>query len=152
MIDVAHLTKTYGEFTAVNDFSFSVAPGEIVGLIGPNGAGKTSTLRSIAGIHAPTAGAITVAGHNIVSNPVEAKQHLAFIADEPQLFEYLTVTEHLQLVSRIYFPGDPANNADPVLRLVPAERRATLIAKKTGRSTLEWNVALQGRHETVFFD
>jgi len=57
-----------------------------------------------------------------------------------------------QLVSRIYFAGDPANGGDPVLQLVPAERRATLIAKKAGRSTFEWNVALQGRHETVFFD
>jgi ABC-type multidrug transport system ATPase subunit len=74
MIDVARLTKTYGDFTAVKDFSFHVAAGEIVGLIGPNGAGKTSTLRSIAGIHAPTGGAITIDGHNIVANPVEAKQ------------------------------------------------------------------------------
>jgi len=57
-----------------------------------------------------------------------------------------------QLVTRIYFPGDPANSADPVLRLVPAERRATLIAKKAGKGALEWNVVLQGRDETVFFD
>jgi len=58
-----------------------------------------------------------------------------------------------QLVTRIYFPGDPANGADPVLRLVPAERRATLIArKKAGKGALEWNVILQGRDETVFFD
>jgi protocatechuate 3,4-dioxygenase alpha subunit len=57
-----------------------------------------------------------------------------------------------QLVTRIYFPGDPANGADPVLRLVPAERRATLIAKKAGKGALEWNVVLQGRDETVFFD
>jgi ABC-2 type transport system ATP-binding protein len=115
MIDVAHLTKTYGEFTAVNDFSFHVEAGEIVGLIGPNGAGKTSTLRSIAGIHAPTAGAITIAGHNVVSNPVEAKQRLAFIADEPQLFEYLTVTEHLQLVARIYQVADMEPRAKVLL-------------------------------------
>ena len=56
-----------------------------------------------------------------------------------------------QLVSRIYFPGDPSNAADPVLRLVPAERRGTLIAGKAGKN-LEWNVVLQGRGETVFFD
>jgi ABC-2 type transport system ATP-binding protein len=115
MIDVARLTKTYGDFTAVTDFSFHVAPGEIVGLIGPNGAGKTSTLRSIAGIHAPTAGAITINGRNIVGNPVEAKQHLAFIADEPQLFEYLTVTEHLRLVSRIYQVPDMEPRAQALL-------------------------------------
>jgi protocatechuate 3,4-dioxygenase alpha subunit len=57
-----------------------------------------------------------------------------------------------QLVSRIYFPGDPANATDPVLKLVPAERRATLLAKKKGPGKLEWNVILQGRDETVFFD
>jgi len=115
MIDVARLTKTYGDFTAVKDFSFRVAAGEIVGLIGPNGAGKTSTLRSIAGIHAPTGGAITIDGQNIVANPVEAKQRLAFIADEPQLFEYLTVTEHLRLVSRIYQVPDMEPRAAALL-------------------------------------
>jgi ABC-2 type transport system ATP-binding protein len=102
MIDVAGLTKTYGELRAVSDLSFGVAAGEIVGLIGPNGAGKTSTLRCIVGLQAPSAGTVTVAGHDIVREPVEAKRQLAFMADEPQLFEYLTVTEHLQLVARLY--------------------------------------------------
>ena len=102
MIQVAHLTKRYGDFTAVDDFSFDVAPGEIVGLIGPNGAGKTSTLRCIVGIQRPSSGTITIGGHDIVSEPVDAKRRLAFMADEPQLFEYLTVMEHLQLTARIY--------------------------------------------------
>src|SRR5437868_5674310 len=115
MIDVAHLTKTYGDFTAVKDFSFRVAAGEIVGLIGPNGAGKTSTLRSIAGIHAPTGGAITIDSHDIVADPVAAKQRLAFIADEPLLFDYLTVTEHLRLVSRIYQVADMQPRAAALL-------------------------------------
>ena len=115
MIEVAHLSKTYGAFAAVNDFSFRAGPGEIVGLIGPNGAGKTSTLRAIAGIHAPTAGAITINGHNIVSNPVEAKRCLAFIGDEPQLFEYLTVTEHLRLIARLYQVADVDSRAETLL-------------------------------------
>ena len=115
MIEVAHLTKTYGQFTAVNDFSFRVGAGEIVGLIGPNGAGKTSTLRSIAGIHAPTGGTITIDGHNIVSSPVEAKRRLAFIADEPQLFEYLTVSEHLRLIGRLYQVSDAGARACALL-------------------------------------
>ena len=115
MIDVRSLTKTYGDFTAVHDFSCQVGAGEIVGLIGPNGAGKTSTLRSIAGIHAPTAGTITVDGHDIVTAPVAAKQHLAFIADEPQLFEYLTVSEHLRLIARIYQVADMAPRAETLL-------------------------------------
>jgi ABC-2 type transport system ATP-binding protein len=102
MIEVSHLTKLYGDFKAVDDLSFSVGPGEVVGLIGPNGAGKTSTLRSIVGIQAPSAGTITVGGRDIVKEAVEAKRQIAFMADEPQLFEYLTVMEHLRLTARIY--------------------------------------------------
>jgi len=102
MIHVSNLTKRYGDLTAVDDFSFSVGPGEIVGLIGPNGAGKTSTLRCIVGIQRPSSGTIAIGGHDIVSDAVEAKRRLAFMADEPQLFEYLTVMEHLQLTARIY--------------------------------------------------
>ena len=86
----------------MDDFSFDVQPGEIVGLIGPNGAGKTSTLRCIVGIQRPTGGTVTIGGHDIVSDPVDAKRGLAFMADEPHLFEYLTVNEHLQLTARIY--------------------------------------------------
>ena len=102
MIAVSRLTKTYGTFKAVDDLSFEVASGEIVGLIGPNGAGKTSTLRCIVGLQAPSAGTIVVAGHDIVRDPIEAKRRLAFMADEPQLFEYLTVMEHLRLTGRLY--------------------------------------------------
>jgi ABC-2 type transport system ATP-binding protein len=102
VISVSHLTKLYGDFKAVDDFSFQVGPGEVVGLIGPNGAGKTSTLRCIVGIQAPTLGAIAIDGHDIVRDPIEAKRRLAFMADEPQLFEYLTVMEHLRLTARIY--------------------------------------------------
>jgi ABC-2 type transport system ATP-binding protein len=106
MIDVSALTKVYGTFTAVQSLSFGVAAGEIVGLIGPNGAGKTSTLRCIAGIQRPTTGTIAIGGHDIVTDPVEAKRRLAFMADEPQLFEYLTVVEHLRLTARIYGAAD----------------------------------------------
>jgi ABC-2 type transport system ATP-binding protein len=112
MIDINGLTKTYGEFKAVDNLSVHVGPGEVVGLIGPNGAGKTSTLRCIAGIQAPSAGTIAVDGHDIVRESVEAKRQLAFMADEPQLFDYLTVMEHLRLTARIYqVPDFPARAA-----------------------------------------
>jgi len=107
---VDHFSRTYraasGTFTAVDDLSFAVAPGEIVGLIGPNGAGKTTTLRSIAGILRPTAGVVRIDGHDVVADPIEAKRRLAFMPDEPHLFEYLTVAEHLRLVSRLYGVDD----------------------------------------------
>ena len=102
MITVNHLTKTYGDLRAVDDLSFEVAAGEIVGLIGPNGAGKTSTLRCIVGIQTPSTGTIAIDGHDIASDPVSAKRQIAFMADEPHLFEYLTVNEHLRLTARIY--------------------------------------------------
>ena len=91
MIQVEGLTKLYGDFRAVADLSFAVGPGEIMGLVGPNGAGKTSTLRCLAGIIPATAGAIHIAGHELASEPLAAKQELAFFSDEPRLFDYLTV-------------------------------------------------------------
>ena len=108
MIVVDGLTKAYGALQAVIDLSFSVAGGEVVGLIGPNGAGKTTTLKCMVGIQAPTAGSVRIGGHDIVADAVEAKRRLAFMPDEPQLFEYLTVREHLNLVARLYRVGDYA--------------------------------------------
>ena len=106
MITVERLRRVYGSFTAVDDLSFHVTAGEIVGLIGPNGAGKTTTLRSLAGILRPTAGHVRIDGHDLVQDPIEAKRRLAFMPDEPHLFEYLTVEEHLRLTARLYTVGD----------------------------------------------
>ena len=105
-LTVEHLRRVYGSFTAVDDLSFEVASGEIVGLIGPNGAGKTTTLRSLAGILRPTSGRIQVDGHDLATDPLAAKRRLAFMPDEPHLFEYLTVEEHLRLVARLYSVSD----------------------------------------------
>lgn len=106
MIEVDGLQKLYGDFPAVQGLSFEVRPGEVLGLVGPNGAGKTTTIRSIAGIIIPTSGRIRVAGHDLAGDPVAAKSALAFIPDEPHLFEYLTVEEHLRFVARLYRMGD----------------------------------------------
>lgn len=94
--------KVYGELRAVSDLSFEVNAGEVVGLVGPNGAGKTTTLRCLAGIIPSTRGRIEIAGHDLLLDPVRAKGALAFLPDEPRLFDYLTVREHLNLVARIY--------------------------------------------------
>jgi ABC-2 type transport system ATP-binding protein len=116
MIEIHGLTKTYGQFKAVDNFSVHVEAGEVLGLIGPNGAGKTSTLRCIAGIHAPSAGTIAVDGHDIVREPVGAKRQLAFMADEPQLFDYLTVMEHLRLTARLYQVADFESRATALIQ------------------------------------
>ena len=102
MIQVEGLTKLYGEFVAVNELSFIVQPGEVMGLVGPNGAGKTTTLRCLAGIIPPTRGTILVCGNNLAREPIVAKQQLAFFTDEPRLFDYLTVRQHLNFVARVY--------------------------------------------------
>ena len=94
--------QTYGEFIAVNELSFSIQPGEVMGLVGPNGAGKTTTLRCLSGIIPPTRGTVRVGGHDIVRDPLAAKKQLAFFTDEPRLFDYLTVWQHLNFVARIY--------------------------------------------------
>ncbi len=105
-IAVDALTRVYGSLAAVAGLSFDVGPGEIVGLIGPNGAGKTTTLRTLAGILRPTSGRVSVDGHDMAHAPLEAKSRLAFMPDEPHLFEYLTVQEHLRLVARLYTVPD----------------------------------------------
>ena len=105
-ITVEHFQRVYGGFTAVEDLSFEVGSGEIVGLIGPNGAGKTTTLRALAGILRPTSGRLRIDGHDILLAPIEARRCLAFMPDEPRLFEYLTVEEHLRLVARLYGVDD----------------------------------------------
>ena len=106
MIEVAGLSKLYGDFAAVSDLSFAVQPGEILGLVGPNGAGKTSTLRCLAGIIPPTRGAIRLAGCDLLADPLTAKRALAFFPDEPRLFDYLTVRQHLEFIARLYQVAD----------------------------------------------
>lgn len=102
MIEVSALTKRYGDFAAVRDLSFAVQPGEVLGLVGPNGAGKTSTLRSLAGIIPANGGTVRICGVDLAADPVAAKRRLAFFPDEPRLFDYLTVRQHLNFIARIY--------------------------------------------------
>lgn len=127
MIEVEGLTKLYGEFVAVNALSFSVRPGEVMGLVGPNGAGKTTTLRCLSGIIPPTHGSIRICGRDLVADPVSAKQHLAFFNDEPRLFDYLTVQQHLVFTARIYQVANYEPIADQLLQeLELAEKRNAL--------------------------
>ena len=106
MITVRNLTKLYGDFTAVRALSFEVAAGEVLGLVGANGAGKTTTLRCLAGIIPPSGGTIAIAGHDMRTDAIAAKRELAFIPDEPHLFEYLSVDEHLRFIARLYGVAD----------------------------------------------
>jgi ABC-2 type transport system ATP-binding protein len=115
MIEITGLSKAYGDFTAVRDLSFSVQRGEVLGLVGPNGAGKTTTLRTIAGIIPPTIGKVRIAGHDVAREPIQAKRELAFFPDEPRLFDYLTVRQHLVFVARLYGVANHEALAQPLL-------------------------------------
>jgi ABC-2 type transport system ATP-binding protein len=106
LLQVDHLTKRYRKFTALADVSFSVAGGEIVGLLGPNGAGKTTCLRSVAGIIRPDSGTVRVAGHDTRAAEREAKRALAFVPEQPNPYELLTVWEHLRFVALAYDTAD----------------------------------------------
>jgi ABC-2 type transport system ATP-binding protein len=130
VIEVDGLEKVYGEFAAVQGLSFAVAPGEVLGLVGPNGAGKTTTIRSVAGILRPTRGRIRIGGHDVMTDAVAAKSLLAFVPDEPHLFEYLTVEEHLRFVGRLYQVADAEQRIPTLLAEVDlAGKRAALPAE-----------------------
>ena len=101
MIEVQHLTKQYGPVTAVNDVSFRVEPGEILGFLGPNGAGKTTTMRIITGYMPATEGTVVVAGYDVFDKPIEAKRRTGYLPETPPLYPDMTVREYLQFVARI---------------------------------------------------
>ncbi|MDX2035419.1 MAG: ABC transporter ATP-binding protein [Isosphaeraceae bacterium] len=94
--------KIYGKMSAVSGISFVVRPGEILGLVGPNGAGKTTTLRALAGILTPTSGRLLIDGCDLALDPIAAKSALAYVPDDPSLFDNLTVWEHLRFVASAY--------------------------------------------------
>ncbi len=102
MLHIEHLTKTYGTLRAVDDLSLVVKPGDICGFIGQNGAGKTTTLRSVAGILAFDAGRILIDGHSITEEPVRCKQEMAYIPDNPDLYDHLTGIQYLNFVADIF--------------------------------------------------
>ncbi len=101
MIEVQHLTKRYGRVTAVDDVSFRVEPGEILGFLGPNGAGKTTTMRILTGYMPASEGRATVAGYDVFTHPIEAKRRTGYLPETPPLYPDMTVREYLDFVARI---------------------------------------------------
>ncbi len=105
MLRIEHLTKTYGEKRAVDDLSLHIAPGEIFGFIGHNGAGKTTTLKSVAGILSFDAGEIFVDGVSVTENPLECKRRMAYIPDNPDLYDFMSGIKYLNFVADVYGVG-----------------------------------------------
>ena len=106
MLNIQHFTKTYGEKRAVDDLSLHIAPGEIYGFIGHNGAGKTTTLKAAVGILQFDAGEITIGGHSIKTEPLACKQLLAYIPDNPDLYDFMSGIQYLNFIADVF--GIPA--------------------------------------------
>jgi ABC-2 type transport system ATP-binding protein len=111
VVSLQHLTKVFGAQVAVDDLSFEVPAGQIVGFLGPNGAGKTTTLRMLTGMTAPTRGTANICGFDLLNEPIEVKKRIGFVPDSGAVFESLTGLEHLEMVAALY--GIPQQIARP---------------------------------------
>ena len=107
MLNIEHLSKKYGDKTAVDDLSLRILPGEIYGFIGPNGAGKTTTLKSVVGILPFDGGSISIDGESVGEHPLSCKRKLAYIPDNPDLYDYMTGMKYLNFIADIF--GIPAD-------------------------------------------
>ncbi|MEO6742184.1 MAG: ABC transporter ATP-binding protein, partial [Chthoniobacteraceae bacterium] len=155
MIAVEGLTKLYGDVTAVSDLTFTVEPGKVMGLVGPNGAGKTTALRCIAGIIPATHGRIGIDGHDLHDDTLAAKRLLAFFPDEPRLFDYLTVRQHLEFTARLYQVRDAAERSRELLDALEMTEKAGVLPGELSRG-MKQKVALAcgflHQPRVMFFD
>ncbi len=131
MIEVQHLTKRYGDLTAVSDISFSVASGQILGFLGPNGSGKTTTMRIVTGFLPATSGTVKVAGFDIFDDSFEVRRRIGYLPESPPLYNDMTVTAYLRFVARI--KGMPrAEIADALDRVLTRCGLTTVADRVTG--------------------
>ena len=127
MLQIQHLTKRFGDKVAVDDLSLHIAPGEIYGFIGHNGAGKTTTLRSVAGIQQFDEGEILIGGVSIKTDPLACKRMMAYIPDNPDLYDYMTGIQFLNFIGDVF--------------AVPADARQSRIRDYAGRFELTDDLA-----------
>jgi ABC-2 type transport system ATP-binding protein len=128
VIEVQHLTKRYGPLKAVDDVSFKVERGEILGFLGPNGAGKTTTMRVLTGYIPPSEGRAIVAGFDVFDQPIEAKRRTGYLPETPPLYPEMTVREYLSFVARI--KGVPRSERASRLDYVMGRTRVTDVADR----------------------
>lgn len=111
MIKVENISKKYGQLKAIENISFSLEAGEIVGFLGPNGAGKSTTLKILAGILNSDSGSVSIFGNDIQNKPLEAKMLIGFLEEDNPLYEYMYVREYLDYVAKIYLPSKEIRSA-----------------------------------------
>lgn len=130
MIRIENVTKKFGSFVAVDDLSVTINGGEFFGFLGPNGAGKTTTIKMIAGLFTPSSGRILIGGHDTVRNPMQAKEALAYIPDQPFLYDKLTGREFLYFVGGL-FRMDKRVLADRIAELIDHFEIGEWVDKRT---------------------
>ncbi len=128
MIEVQHLTKRYGRVTAVEDISFRVERGEILGFLGPNGAGKTTTMRILTGFMPATEGKAVVAGFDVFEQPIEAKRRTGYLPETPPLYPDMTAAEYLSFVAKV--KGVPAAERSQRIKAVMDRTRIADVADR----------------------
>jgi ABC-2 type transport system ATP-binding protein len=128
LIEVQHLSKRYGRFTAVDDVSFRVERGEILGFLGPNGAGKTTTMRILTGFMPATEGKAIVAGFDVFDQPIEAKRRIGYLPETPPLYPDMPVRDYLTFVAKI--KGVPANERSERIRSIMSRTRIDDVATR----------------------
>jgi ABC-2 type transport system ATP-binding protein len=128
VIEVQHLTKRYGRFTAVEDVSFRVERGEILGFLGPNGAGKTTTMRILTGYMPATQGKAIVAGFDVFDQPIEAKRRTGYLPETPPLYHDMTVLDYLTFVAKI--KGVPSGERSQRIKSIMAKTRIDDVGSK----------------------
>jgi len=133
LIQVTEFHKAYRDKVAVEALSFDVQPGQVLGLLGPNGAGKTTTIRAIAGVIPPTHGTLAIAGHDLAIDPIVAKRLLAYVPDDPKLFDALTVWEHLQFIAAAYRVADFQADAAALLEQFELSPQRDTLAQELSR-------------------
>lgn len=132
-LSVTNLKKAYGDFIAVRGLSFNLAPGDCLALVGPNGAGKTTTMRAICGILTPSEGSISISGHDLARDPVAAKSLLAYVPDDPKLFDAMTIWEHLEFIASTYNVADWKPKAERLLEMFELVPKKKTLAMELSR-------------------
>lgn len=135
MIDVQHLTKKYGDFIAVEDISFFIAKGEIVGFLGPNGAGKTTTMRILTGFMPPTSGKATIAGYDVFQHSLEARQHIGYLPETVPLYTDMTVRSYLDFQATLHAMRNPHRRAriDEIIERMRLEEYDNILIGKLSK-------------------
>lgn len=132
-VEVIDFRKVYDSTVAADGISFSLPAGTVGALVGPNGAGKTTTIRALCGIIRPTSGSLRVAGHDVLTEPLQVKQQVAYVPDDPPLFETLTVWEHLQFIASAYQVNDLEARGASLLAQLNLESKKNALASELSR-------------------